>query len=206
MKIYETRQAPNPRRVRIFLAEKGIQIDYEEIDLMQGALKSESFTRLNPLQRVPVLQLDDGSCLSESVAICRYFEELHPAPALFGSGALGRARVEMWNRRIEQGLFFHIAQAFRHKHPAMAALEVPQVPEWGDSNIPKAIASLKFVDETLAGRRFLAGDEYSIADITLLVAIDFMKPARIELPGGADKLQHLQRWYDEVAARRSAKA
>lgn len=206
MKIFETRQAPNPRRVRIFLAEKAIEIDFEEIDLMQGALKTESFTRLNPMQRVPVLQFDDGSCLSESVAICRYFEELQPEPPLFGRGALGRARIEMWNRRIEHGLFFHVAQAFRHSHPAMAELEVPQVAAWGESNIPKALENLRLINGKLADRPFIAGDDYSIADITALVAVDFMKPARIELPGGADRLQHLQRWHDDVSGRPSAAA
>jgi len=124
MKILQTRTAPNPRRVRIFLAEKGIEVPYEEVDLMKGDLKTPEFTRLNWFQRVPVLILDDGAAVAETMAICRYFEETQPEPALFGKGALGRASVEMWNRRMELGLLLSVAQAFRHLHPAMAHLEV----------------------------------------------------------------------------------
>lgn len=204
MKIIETKQAPNPRRVRIFLAEKGITIPYEEVDLMKGALKTPDFTKLNPTQRVPVLVLDDGTAISETVAICRYFEELKPAvPHLFGEGALGRAMVEMWQRRIELGLFFFVAQAFRHTHPAMANLEVPQVKEWAEASKARAIEALGVLDAQLAGHRFVAGDAYTIADITALVAVDFMKPARLQRP---TDLKHLDRWYGEVSTRPSAKA
>lgn len=203
MKILETRQAPNPRRVRIFLAEKGIQVPFEEFDLMKGALKTAEFTRLNPLQRVPVLIFDDGTCLSETVAICRYFEETNPEPALFGQGAIGRATVEMWNRRMELGLLMHVAQAFRHTHPAMAHLEVPQVKEWGEANKPKAVELLKILDEQLERSKYVAGDSYSIADITALVAVDFMRLARIERPA---ELNSLARWHAEMSARPSAKA
>lgn len=203
MKILETRQAPNPRRVRIFLAEKGIQVPFEEFDLMKGALKTPEFTRQNPFQRVPVLILDDATALSETVAICRYFEELHPEPALFGQGALGRATVEMWNRRMELGLFMHVAQAFRHMHPAMAHLEVPQVKEWGEVNKARALEVLTILNEQLGREKFVAGDSYSIADITALVAVDYMRPARIERPAS---LANLARWHGEVSARPSAKA
>lgn len=203
MKILETRLAPNPRRVRIFLAEKGIAVPFEEHDLMKGALKTAEFTKVNKLQRVPVLVLDDGTALTETVAICRYFEELQPLPALFGTGALGRATVEMWNRRMELGLLFSVAQAFRHTHPAMAPLEVPQVKEWGEANKPKAIEIIKMLDEQLAVHRFVAGPDYSIADITALVAIDMLRLARIERPSGVD---HLDRWYTEISARASTKA
>jgi glutathione S-transferase len=203
MKIIETRAAPNPRRVRIFLAEKGIEVPFEEVDLMQGELQTPGFTALNPLQRVPVLVLDDGTCLSETVAICRYFEELHPDPALMGRDALSKATIEMWNRRMELNLFFHVAQAFRHCHPAMAAREVPQVGAWGEANKPRAVEMLRILDASLSGTRYVAGDTYSIADITALVAIDFMKPARIQRPDGLD---NLARWYGEVSSRPSAAA
>ncbi len=203
MKILQTNTAPNPRRVRIFLAEKGIGVPYEELDLMKGALKTPEFTKLNPFQRVPVLILDDGTAIAETVAICRYFEETQPEPALFGKGALGRATVEMWNRRMELGLLFCVAQAFRHLHPAMADLEVPQVPAWGEANKPRALEVLHFMDKELATRRFIAGNEYSIADITALVGVDFMRPARIQRPEG---LTNLARWHEEVSARPSAKA
>jgi glutathione S-transferase len=203
MKILETRTAPNPRRVRIFLAEKGIEVPREEMDLMKGALKTPEFTEKNWFQRVPVLLLDDGTAISETIAICRYFEETRPEPALFGTGALGRAKVEMWNRRMELGLFFSVAQAFRHLHPAMAHLEVPQVSAWGEANKPRALDILGFMDRELAGRRHIAGDAFSIADITALVAVDFMKPARIQRPA---ELKNLERWYAEVSSRPSVKA
>jgi glutathione S-transferase len=202
-KILETRTAPNPRRVRIFLAEKGIEVPSEEMDLMKGALKTPDFTEKNWFQRVPVLLLDDGTAISETVAICRYFEEMRPEPPLFGTGALGRAKVEMWNRRMELGLFFSVAQAFRHLHPAMAHLEVPQVSAWGEANKPRALDILGFMDRELAGRRHIAGDAFSIADITALVAVDFMKPARIQRPA---ELKNLERWYAEVSSRPSVKA
>ncbi len=203
MKILETRAAPNPRRVRIFLAEKGIEVPFEEVDLMKGALKTPEFTVLNWFQRVPVLVLDDGTAISETVAISRYFEETKPDPVLFGKDALAKATVEMWNRRMELGLLLSVAQAFRHLHPAMAHLEVPQVPAWGEANKPKALEILGFMDRELAGRPYIAGDAYSIADITALVAVDFMKPARIQRP---PELTNLQRWYQEVSSRPSAKA
>jgi glutathione S-transferase len=203
MKILETKAAPNPRRVRIFLAEKGIAVPFEEVDLMRGALKTPEFTALNRFQRVPVLVLEDGTAIAETIAICRYFEELQPEPALFGKGAVARATVEMWNRRMDLGLLLSVAQAFRHLHPAMAKLEVPQVAAWGEANKPRALEILHIMDDTLANHRFLAGDHYSIADITGLVAIDFMKPARIERPPG---LENLARWQAEVAMRPSTKA
>jgi len=203
MKLIQTKAAPNPRRVRIFLAEKGIEVPYEEVDLMQGALKTPEFTAVNPFQRVPVLVLDDGTAIAETMAICRYFEEVTPEPRLFGSGAVGVATVEMWNRRMDLGLLLSVAQAFRHLHPAMAKLEVPQVAAWGDANKPRALEILKIMDDQLASRRFLAGEHYSVADITALVAVEFMKPARIERPQG---LKNLARWYEDVASRPSAKA
>ena len=203
MKILETRTAPNPRRVRIFLAEKGIDMLFEEHDLMKGELKTPEFTQINRFQRVPVLLLDDGTVISETMAICRYFDETKPEPVLFGSGALQRAMVEMWNRRMELGLLFCVAQVFRHLHPAMAHLEVPQVSAWGEANKPRALDILGFMDRELAGRRHIAGDAFSIADITALVAVDFMKPARIQRP---TELKSLDRWYGEMSSRPSAKA
>jgi glutathione S-transferase len=202
MKILETKTAPNPRRVRIFLAEKGIEVPYTELDILKQ-LKTPEFTRVNPFQRVPVLILDDGTAIAETLAICRYFEELQPEPALFGKGAKHRAIVEMWNRRMELGLLAAVAQAFRHLHPAAAALEVPQVAAWGEANKPRAQEVLRIMDRQLGERRFIAGDEFSVADITALVAVDFAKPARVERPQGLD---NLARWHQEVSARPSAKA
>jgi glutathione S-transferase len=201
MKLIETRSAPNPRRVRIFLAEKGVTIATEERDL--ASLTSDDFSALNPQQRVPVLILEDGRAIAETVAICRYIEELHPEPALLGRTALERATIEMWQRRVELGLFAAVAHAFRHLHPSMVAMEVPQIPAWGEANKSKALDALSKLDAQLAVNRFVAGDTYSIADITAMVAVDFMKPARIVRPV---ELVNVTRWYQEVSARPSAKA
>lgn len=203
MHIIETRAAPNPRRVRMFLAEKGIQIAFEERDMMTGALQTSEFLRLNPYGRVPLLVLDDGTILAETVAICRYFEELQPDPPLFGTGALGRATVEMWNRRAELGLLQSIANVFRHLHPKMAPYEVPQVADWGEANKPKVLENLALIDERLLDSRYLAGDTFSIADITAFVAIGFMKPAKLAVP---DTMAGIARWSADIAARPSATA
>ncbi len=203
MKIIETRSAPNPRRVRIFLAEKGLEIPYEEMPLTVETINAPRFRALNPVGRVPILVLDDGTAISESMAICRYFEIIQPDPPLFGVGALGQAMVEMWNRRVEHHLLLHVAQAFRHLHPRMASREVPQFADWGESNKPKAQEQLILLDRALADRPFLAGDDYSVADITLLVAVDFAKDARIEWP---ETLDNLASWHARVSARPSAAA
>jgi glutathione S-transferase len=203
MKLFDGGKAPNPRRVRVFLAEKGISVPLVPIDM--GALehKGENVTARNPLQRLPVLELDDGTVLTESIAICRYFEELYPEPALFGTTALEKALVEMWQRRVELNLLMCVAQAFRHVHPAMKGWEVPQIAEWGEANKPKALEFLGLLDKELASREFVAGDRYSVADITGLIAIDFMKPARIAVP---DELGNVRRWHGAVSARPSAAA
>jgi glutathione S-transferase len=203
MKLYDGGRAPNPRRVRIYLAEKGIEVPKEPVDL--GALqhKSAAFTALNPVQRLPVLVLDDGTVISESIAICRYFEALHPEPTLFGRGAMEIARVEMWNRRLELHLLFSVSHVFRHTHPAMKELEVPQVPAWAEANKPRIAAFLDILDRELERHPFVAGDRYSVADITGLVAIDLMKPAKLALP---DELGNVRRWHKDVSSRPSASA
>ncbi|MCK9552067.1 glutathione S-transferase [Aquamicrobium lusatiense] len=203
MKLFDGGRAPNPRRVRVFLAEKGIEVPIVPVDMGAMEHRSEQVRSRNPLQGLPVLELDDGTILTETVAICRYFEEIQPAPPLFGEGAVGRALVEMWQRRVELELFMRVAHAFRHIHPAMKEWEVPQIPEWGEANKPKVTKFLHFLDGELANREFIAGDAYTIADITGLIAIDFMKPARIALP---DDCVHVRRWYEAVSARPSAAA
>lgn len=202
MKLYDGGRAPNPRRVRIFLAEKGVEVELVPVDMGALGHKSGELTALNPLQRLPVLVLDDGTVLTETIAICRYLEELHPDPPLFGTTPLERAQVEMWQRRVEFGLLYTVATAFRHTHPAMVEWEVPQVPEWGEVNRPKAVAFMTWLDSELAGREFIAGDSYTVADITALVSIDFLKPAKISMPEG---LENLKRWHATVSARPSAK-
>lgn len=203
MKLFDGGRAPNPRRVRIFLAEKGMEVPLVPVDMAAFGHRGEEVARRNPLMRLPVLELDDGTVLTETVAICRYFEEVRPQPALFGSGALGKALVEMWQRRIELNFFIPVTHAFRHLHPAMKEWEVPQVPEWGEANKPKVIEFLAILDRELAGREFAAGDAFTVADITGLVALDFMKPARIAVPA---ELTNVLRWYGALSARPSATA
>src|SRR5208337_3793855 len=182
MKILDDKRAPNPRRVRVFLAEKGIDVPFENIDITVGAHKSPEFSSLNPIQRVPVLILDDGTAISETIAICRYFEALHPEPSLFGRTPLEIAQIEMWNRRAELNFLFPVAQVFRHLHPAMAELEKPQVPAWAEANKPRAAETIAIFDRALGKTRFLAGDRFSVADITAAIATDFMKLARLAVP------------------------
>jgi glutathione S-transferase len=203
MKLYDSPVAPNPRRVRIFLAEKGVAVPTENVDLAQLQQNDPAYVAINPLRRIPALALDSGEIICESVAICRYFEEIQPDPPLFGRDALEKARVEMWQRRAELEFLFPIALAFRHSHPAMAEMEKPQIPQLVELNRPRAIAFARFLDAELAGRRYLAGNAFSIADITALVAADFAKPARIKFP---DDLVHFTRWRADVSARPSAGA
>jgi len=203
MRLYDADWAPNPRRVRIFLHEKYFDIERVNVDLKAGAHKTPEFASVNPLQRLPVLELDDGTRISESVAICRYIEEIRPDPPLFGRDPKEKALVEMWNRRVEFGLMQSVGSAFRHLHPGMAVAEVPQISEWGEANKPKAIAFLHFLDRELGDRPFIAGEKYSIADITALVAYDFMRVAHLSCPEGCT---NVLRWHAEVSARPSASA
>jgi glutathione S-transferase len=203
MKLYDTKLAPNPRRVRMFLAEKGISVPTVEVDLGKLEQRAPDYAAKNPMQRTPVLELDDGTIISESIAICRYFEELRPEPPLFGTGALERAMVEMWQRRLEFGLFGAVGAAFRHLHPAMKEMEVPQVPSWGEANKPRALEFLRFLDGHLAAHPFVCGERFTVADITGLISLDFMRPARLAVP---EDCANVRRWYAELSSRPSAKA
>jgi glutathione S-transferase len=203
MKLYDGGRAPNPRRTRIFLAEKGVKLPVEQVDLGAMGQKSAAYAAVNPLQRVPALVLDDGTVITESIAICRYFEALHPEPVLFGRGALETAQIEMWNRRLELHLLFPVSHVFRNSHPAMKEMEVPQVPAWAEANKPRIEEFVSFFDRELAQRRFAAGDAFTVADITGLVAVDFMKPAKLALPG---QCRNIARWHAEISARPSASA
>lgn len=203
MKLYDSPFAPNPRRVRIFLAEKGIEIPKVFVDLARMQHKKAAYEAVNPLQCIPALELDDGTVLTESIAICRYLEELHPEPPLFGVDPLSRAAVEMWQRRLEFGLLGTVAAAFRHAHPAMKEMEAPQIQAWSEVNKDRALDFLRFLDRHLADRPFMGGEDFTVADITGLVALDFMKPTRIALP---DDLAHVKRWHRALAGRPSAGA
>lgn len=203
MKLYDGGRAPNPRRVRVYLAEKGIKIPIEPVDLGAMAQKSEAYTAVNPLQRVPALVLDDGTIITESIAICRYFELLHPQPPLFGRDPKDVAVVEMWQRRVELHLLFPVSHIFRNLHPAMAQMEVPQVPAWAEANKPRVVDFLKILDGELGKRHYLTGENFTVADITGLVALDFMKPAKVSVP---ENLTNVKRWHAELSARPSASA
>jgi glutathione S-transferase len=165
--------------------------------------KSAAYTAINPLQRVPALMLDDGTVIAESIAICRYFEALNPSPPMFGVGALEQAQVEMWNRRIEMNLAFPVSQVFRHLHPAAKEMEVPQVASWGEINKPRVAEFLPILDRQLETGPFVCGARYSVADITALIAVDFMKPAKLAVP---PEHRNIARWHAEVSARPSARA
>jgi len=203
MKLYDGGRAPNPRRVRIYLSEKGIKIPVEQVDLGAMAHRSAAFAAVNPLMRVPALELDDGTIITESIAICRYFEMLHPQPPLFGRDAKEAAIVEMWQRRIELHLLAPVSHIFRNLHPAMAQMEVPQVPAWAEANKPRVIEFLQLLDGELGKRRYITGENFTVADITGLVALDFMKPAKLSVP---DTMVNVRRWHAELSARPSASA
>jgi glutathione S-transferase len=202
MKIYNSPTAPNPRRVRVFLAEKGVQVPSEDVDIGKAVNRQPEFRKKNPMAGVPVLELDDGACIAESVAICRYFEELHPEPNLFGVGAKERAEVDMWNRRMEFNLLQPIADTFRQRHEFFKG-RIRQVPEYADIQRLNAEDSLKWLDGELANRKFIAGDRFTIADITAMIAVDFGRVSKI---GIQPDQKNLARWHAEVSARPSAKA
>lgn len=202
MKIYDSQAAPNPRRVRVFLAEKGIQVLYEPVDIVKAVNRGPEFRKINPMAGVPVLELDDGTHIAESVAICRYFEETHPEPPLFGVGAKERALVEMWQRRMELYLLLPIADSFRQRHDFFKG-RIRQVPEYAEAQRQNAEETLAWLDTELANRRFIAGDKYTIADITAMIAVDFGRVSKITIK---PEQKNLARWHAEVSSRPSAKA
>lgn len=202
MKLYQTQVAPNARRVRMFLAEKQVDVELIEIDLKGGGNLTEEFKSRNPLAKVPVLELDDGNILSESVAICRYFEEIQPQPVLMGNTPLEKAQIEMWQRRAELAFLLPVAMAFQHCSGFFADRMTPRK-EWGEDNIKTAYGFLKFLDRHLSDNDYLAGDNFSIADITMLTTLDFAKVVDIRLK---DEHQNINRWYELVSSRESAKA
>jgi glutathione S-transferase len=194
--------APNPRRVRMFLAEKGIELAETRVDLMQREHKSPEHRARNSLGQVPTLELDDGACISETVAICRYFEETHPEPPLFGTTPLGKAQVDMWVRRIEFTVMSAVGNFWRHAHPRTAAL-LTQYKDFGESNRETYKGAQKWLDRELDGRPFVAGDAYSMADICLLSTVDFADWIGLPLE---PEFANLQAWRERASARPSAQA
>jgi len=209
MKFYDCKTAPSPRRVRIFLAEKGIDIETVQIDLGKGEQFSNEFRALNPDCTVPVLQLDDGSGISEVTAICQYVEELHPEPALFGSSPEDRARVSMWNAKVEQLGLWAMMDAFRNSAKGLVDRALPgpesyvQIPELAERGRKRLLQFFERLDHQLADNTFVAGDDYSIADISAMVLVDFAGWIKIAIP---DDAEHVARWYSEVSKRPSAAA
>ena len=203
MKIYDFALAPNPRRLRIFLAEKGIKVPNEQINIFEGKNRTPEFLAKNPAGGLPVLELDDGSHLAESVAICRYFEGLHPEPNLMGKDLREQVEIEMWNRRVELNLFGPVSRAFQHTNPLFKG-RLQQFPDYGATQLATATQQLKWLDEQIGDKPFIAGKRYTIADITAIVAIEFgeqMAGLKVD-----PALKNLNRWHQSVASRPSAKA
>ncbi|MBA4772242.1 MAG: glutathione S-transferase family protein [Sphingomonas sp.] len=195
--------APNPRRVRIFLAEKGIKLTTKLLSIPAGEHKHPDFLAINPLGQVPALALDDGEVITESVSICRFLEALNPDPPLFGRGPKGVAEVDMWVRRVELRLMMPVGMVWAHTHPFTARVVKPQYTEYGESNRPRALAAMAEIDAALEGRPWLAGKDYSMADIVLLSVVDFAEWIGLKMP---EELGNLRSWHERASARPSAAA
>jgi glutathione S-transferase len=206
MKLYEMTAAPNPRRVRIFLAEKGITVPFVQVDMRKGEHKAPEFMKKNPSGKIPVLELDDGTCIAESVAICRYFEALHPKPSLFGATPKELGRIEMANRQLELELLSQVGVSWVNGPivAQMAPGRFKQNPQAKESSDAAVRSFYKRLDGELASRQYMADNAYSIADITGLVTIDFAG-SMVDLKPDAS-LANLWRWHAAVSSRPSAKA
>lgn len=203
MLLYHDLRAPNPRRVRVFLAEKGVAYDTIEVSIADAAHQTESFRAKNPISLLPVLELPDGRILRESMAICRYVEELHPEPNLMGADAWERAQIEMWNRHAELELLWPISQVFRNTH-AFWEGRIKQAPAFAEVMREHLGERFAWLDGELAQREYLAGDRFTVADITALCAIDFGKVSKIRIDAAAHP--HLAAWHHRISDRPSAKA
>jgi glutathione S-transferase len=209
MKFYDCAIAPSPRRVRVFLAEKGITLPTIEVDLRKGEQLGDAFRAINPDCTVPVLELDDGRRLTDSVGICLYLEETHPEPPLMGVDAADRAIVAEWQRRAERDGFLAVAEAFRNYTPAFKTRALPgaddyaQIPALVERGRARTQAFFKLMNGRLAEREYVAGERYTIADITTMIAVDFAGWIKLTIP---DDCPHLRRWHQAVSARPSARA
>ena len=204
MKLYTSHRAPNPRRVRWVMAEKGIEdVDLVEVDILTGEHKTPEYRARVGVPHVPALELDDGTTISESVAICRYLEALYPEPNLFGRDPREQAVIEMWTRRCEFYLANPIMLTVRHSHPALAALEAVQMPQLADYNRVAAEKFMKTLDRRLAEHAFIAADRFTIADIVAVVGLDFARLIKYRPP---EELTHLARWLEACRARPAAGA
>ena len=209
MKLYDCQTAPSPRRVRIFAAEKGIELEFVEVDLSAGEQFSESFRSINPDCVVPVLELDDGRCITEVLAICQYLEEIQPEPALIGRTPEARAEAISWAIKIEYQGLLHVRDVLRNSAKGLQGRaltgpeQVAQIPDLVERGRRGAGVFLARLDRQLENAAFICGDSCSIADITALVFVDFADRLNIEAP---DELMHLRRWHGEMRSRESARA
>lgn len=204
MKFYTSLRAPNPRRVAMFMAEKGLNgIEQVTIDLGAGGHRSAEYLARNPFGRVPALELDDGRILCETRAICTWLEGYAPEPNLMGEGYDERAFIEMADRRVELYLFYGIANCIRHTHPGLAALEQPQFPEYGAAQGEKMRETARWLDGVLAAQPYVAGQRFTIADITAFCALEFAR-GLMKFRPGQEGMAHLQAWRDRIAERPSA--
>ena len=203
MKIYESKVAPNPRRVRMFLAEKGLldQVAFEELDLQGGDNLTPEFAAKNPMKKVPILELDDGTCIAETMAICRYFEELHPEPPLMGRDPLDKAHIEQWLRWIEFGFFLPTGMCFQHTSGYFKDRMNP-IKEWGEECRTAVEKFFHFLNKHLEGRDYICGEHFSAADINAFTTVDFNKVNRLRIQ---PEQTHLQAWYDRINSRDSAR-
>jgi len=207
LKFYDCKTAPSPRRVRVFIAEKGIDIETVQVDLGSGEQFSEAFRKINPDCVVPVLELDDGTILTEVVAICDFLESQFPEPPLLGSTPVERATVLMWNAKVEQLGLWAMAEAFRNSAKGLSNKAVtgadsyPQIPELAERGRQRVAKFFERLDDELADREFLAGSFYSMADISALVVVDFAAWIKIAIP---EESVNLKRWYGAIATRPNA--
>ena len=203
MKLYGApKPAPNPRRVRMFLVEKGIDLPETPVDMSKREHKSPEYREMNSLGQVPTLLLDDGTAISETVAICRYFEEIQPEPSLFGRTPAEKANVDMWVRRIEFQLMSPVGNFWRHAHPYTAAL-LNQHKDFGESNREAYSNAQRWLDRELEGHDFIAGDAFSMADICALSTVDFAHWIGLDIDAGRP---NLTAWHERIKARPSASA
>jgi glutathione S-transferase len=202
MKLYDFTAGPHPRRVRIFLAEKGVDVPLEQVNIMTQENRTDAFLAKNPFGGLPILELDDGTCIAESVSICRYFDETHTENPLFGKTPKQKAVIDMWLRRVELQLMVHIGMVWIHGHELNAG-SLNQIPEAAEQSRARCAVNYKIFDTELATREFMAGDEYSVVDAIALATIDF---ASFVDAGFDDSLSNLKRWHEAMSARPSAQA
>lgn len=203
MKLLTTNKTPSAARVDFFLAEKGIDIEREQVALMKGEHKSAEYRARVPNGRIPALELDDGTVICESIAICRYFEASHPTPTLFGDTPIAQAQVEMWQRMMELELFMPMAMSYRHTHETAKLLENPQFSDFGEKQRSVTESRLRRLDRELADKDFITGNALSVADITAYCGLRFFRFMGYK---PADDQPNLRRWFDSMAERPAAQA